>query len=76
MAGLQIPPSGLYSVPNVSFHLCAATPLPSHYSLYTSEIIGLEGQQQPAQGNALGTMVVCYKRPTRLIGFFFGKKLE
>jgi len=30
------------------------------YSLYTSEIIGLEGQQQLAQGNALGTMVVCY----------------
>ena len=30
------------------------------YSLYTSEIIGQEGQQQPAQGNALGTMVVCY----------------
>ena len=46
------------------FHLCAAIPLTSHYSLYTSEIIGLKGQQQPAQGNALGTMVVCYKRPT------------
>ena len=32
----------------------------SNNSLYTSEIIGLKGQQQPAQGNALGTMVVCY----------------
>ena len=30
----------------------------SNNSLYTSETIGLEGQQQPAQGNALGTMVV------------------
>jgi hypothetical protein len=33
--------------------------------LSTSEIIGLKGQQQPAQGNALGTMVVCYKRPAK-----------
>ena len=32
----------------------------SNNSLYTSEIIGLKGQQQPAQGNALGAMVVCY----------------
>jgi hypothetical protein len=30
-----------------------------HLTLYTSEIIGLEGQKQPAQGSALGTMVVC-----------------
>ena len=27
------------------------------YSLYTSEIIGLKGQQQPAQGNALGIIL-------------------
>ncbi len=61
MAGLQIPPSGLYSVPNVSFHLCAATSLPSHCSLYTSEIIGLKGQQQPAQGVALGWLLLALR---------------
>ena len=55
-------PMGGVNVPLLTKDLYP-TPIPTlkwDYSLYTSEIIGLEGQQQPAQGNALGIMVVCY----------------